>query len=133
MCGDDGKERRGGIEDGGQAAGDAGLAPGEEAEGDGVVDGSHQEHSAPVAAKYAEAKTADEDDDIQRNRGKGKAAEDQGEWPKLEKDVFLKVKRRAPDQSQQEQQRPVARAHAVPYFWLVFDLRHSFTRDRKSV
>src|SRR2546421_11449468 len=120
MCGDDGKERRGGIEDCGEAAGDACLAPGEEAEGDGIVDCSHQEHSAPVAAKYAEAKTADEDDDIQGNRGKGKAAEDQGEWPKLQKNIFLEIEGCAPEEGQQEQQCPVARAHAVPYFCLVF-------------
>ena len=69
MGGNDGEERRGGVEDGGQTTGDARLAPREEAKGNRVIECPHQQHSAPMAAQRGKSKTRYQDHDVQCDRG----------------------------------------------------------------
>ena len=106
-------DRRGRVEDGGEAAGDLGLAPAEQQERDDVVDQRQQQDRAPRPARQPERAAAPPHIGPQRQRGEADPQPDVGDRRNLAHRDADEHEGAAPDDGEREHQAPVGAVHDV--------------------
>ena len=108
---DHGEERRGGVEDGGQAAGDVPLRPGDQAEGHDIVEKAHDEIGAPRGAVARHGGAGRAHGKVEQGAADDHAEGDDGEGRQdLDGDGDVEI-RAAPQQRQGDEQRPFGGRH----------------------
>ncbi|MNL51524.1 hypothetical protein D3C87_1746280 [compost metagenome] len=115
MGDDDGKERRRRIEDRGKPAGNMGLAPDDQAEGNDVVEQAHAEKGAPYGPLPWQMKAHDAADDQQCRGSEADTQRDDGDgWQFLDGNADEK-ERSAPQQRERHKHPPFAGIHLFLY------------------
>ena len=101
----------GGIQDGGQAALDVLLAPGDQAERDQVVEQAHDQEGAPQGKICGQPPVGQEAYPQQNDGRQSHPAEDQGEGRDLAHGHLDEEKGAAPDHGQQPKEQPFRKSH----------------------
>ena len=108
---DDREQRRRGVEDRGEAARDMALAPDDQRERDGVVEGGHAGKGEPSLAGPGKLQSERAQHDEEGERGDPDAQGDDGQGWKLPERHGDEQEGPAPDDRQRDEKRPFPRAH----------------------
>ena len=108
-----GEERRRGVQDCRETAGDLRLAPGDETKRDEVVQCSHASERSPGAKRGRHTRTACQNGNVQDDGAETEAQAHDGEWPHLSKGGLGQEEDAAPKKGESKEEAPFRRPHPV--------------------
>jgi hypothetical protein len=106
-----GEERRRGVEDRGETRRDVDLPPGDEREGNRVVEKPHAEERGPGGAIVREGRARDPQHSMQRERRQRHPCGDEEDRRDLPHRDAHEQERAAPQHRERQDHRPIAAAH----------------------